>query len=118
MSRYSDVELAGKYVSKASYAKSEGHDFELSFAEFKRLVNRKKCYYTGIDMTKKARGANCKATDVTLDRLDSSLGYVKENTVSCCYAANQFKSRFETTDGVLTPKMAIRILELMESKYE
>ena len=54
--------------------------FKLSFKEFKSLL-RGKCYYCD----KKPNPFS------GIDRVDSSVGYVKKNSVSCCVKCNRMK---------------------------
>lgn len=50
------------------------------------------CAYTGFHMTW-ASGHGQVDTNISLDRLDTSLGYTPENTVLCCYRVNVSKGR-------------------------
>ena len=86
-----DLRIARKYTAKADQAKSLGHDFTLSFAEYKRLMLKKTCAYSGIPF---ADVINVWASR-TLDRVDSSLGYVSGNVVACTHGMNQIKSQAE-----------------------
>lgn len=89
-----DLYVARKMQKKAQNAKERGIEFNLSFQSMKNLLSAKKCYYTGVIMTK-SDGEGQKMSDLTIDRIDSSKGYVPGNVVACCYAANQLKAQFE-----------------------
>ena len=93
-----DLILAKKYISNYSSAKARGHDFNLSFSEFKSLKQRKKCFYTGITLTDESR---------SLDRIDNSIGYVKGNVVACHTTVNQLKSMVEDKTNLLTLDLAL-----------
>jgi len=49
-----------------------------------------KCHYTGVSMVFKGYTKNVKNV-MTLDRIDSNLGYVKGNVVLCCSIINKIK---------------------------
>lgn len=90
-----DVKLAMDYTRKSRSAKDRGIDFTLTFTEFKNLNRQKKCFYTGVTLTKATNTGQLRNTDGTLDRVDHRKGYTKENTVMCCHAANYIKSLIE-----------------------
>ena len=77
-------------------AAKRGHVFDLtikdilSFWELQQGV----CAYSGREMTLKASQLNT----VSLERIDSSTGYIPSNTVLVCQAINRMKSDFEFTD--------------------
>jgi hypothetical protein len=52
------------------------------------------CAYTGREMTLDAGHLNT----VSIERIDSSVGYTKENTILVCQAINRMKSDFEFDD--------------------
>lgn len=84
----SDVAIAQYYLHKHQTSSERGIPFELSLSDFKKLVKRKRCYYTNQMLT---RGLSDRNT-FTLDRLDSNKGYTKDNTVPCCGWVNQLKN--------------------------
>ena len=51
-----------------------------------------RCFYSGIPMT---FDKNDKLHLVSIDRVDSSIGYTKENIVLCTYAFNSFKFNYD-----------------------
>ena len=69
--------LEGRFRNYKGNAKTRGFIFNLTFNEFSDMVT-KPCYYCG---------------DVSygVDRLDSSLGYIQGNIVSCCSMCNRMK---------------------------
>lgn len=83
------------WLSKRASSKDRGIEFALSFEDFLKLGDEQYCYYTGIKMTRKRAGKAMRQTDLTIDRVDSLLGYTPENCVACCHAANVFKSVME-----------------------
>jgi len=86
-----DQDIAKRYVNKINACGGTKTAFTLTFAEFKRLVTSKKCKYTGIALTTQQGKAQI-STDVTIDRVNNSIGYVTGNVVACCFAYNTFKS--------------------------
>ena len=86
-----DVRLAAMYARKASDALDRGIGFTLSFSEYKKLKSRKTCYYTGYPF--KTTKKNATNDDLmTLDRIDSDVGYTVENTVVCLKSVNAIKN--------------------------
>lgn len=67
-------------------AERRGLDFDLDDEDIKRLLERKTCYYTG------SRFTNSENYRRTIDRVDSSKGYVKGNVVACTHGINQVKN--------------------------
>jgi ligand-binding sensor domain-containing protein len=54
------------------------------------------CYYTNIPMKYIARNKN--PFQVSIDRIDSSIGYIKGNVVLCCQAINYMKNDYSLTN--------------------
>lgn len=91
-----DLYAAKHLVWKAENARKRGIDFALTHTGMKNLLNAKRCFYTGIVLTKSTGKENeLKLSDFTIDRIDGSRGYAKGNVVACCHAANQMKNQFE-----------------------
>lgn len=96
-----DLYVAKKYVNKVKNCATDGITFELSFAQFKRLITTKHCKYTGILLTYQ-EGVLQVDSDVTIDRIDNSKGYIKGNVVACCHGYNAFKAIIEHPDTFMT----------------
>ncbi|AMR57386.1 putative anti-sigma factor [Pseudomonas phage vB_PsyM_KIL3b] len=91
-----DLYAAKHLVWKAENAKKRGIEFSLTHTGMKNLLGAKRCYYTGIPLTKSTgKEAELQLSDFTIDRIDGSKGYTSGNVVACCYGANQMKSQFE-----------------------
>jgi hypothetical protein len=69
-----------RYSKYRQAAKARGHSFELSKEEFFELLHGE-CHYCG------------STSRIGVDRKDSSVGYITDNCVSCCYPCNMFKLR-------------------------
>jgi len=101
-----DTYAAKRYLKQIERARVKGIEFSLSLSDFARIVARKKCYYTGVEMVK-AIGEN--STDgnlLTLDRIDNSKGYIKGNVVACTRSANCLKGIWEDPEIKLTVENA------------
>lgn len=81
---HDDVDIAERYIDKKKNAIKRGKDFLLGFSEYKKLTRRKVCFYTKLQFTAK--------NHFTLDRIECSIGYTKENTVPCCSEFNSLKA--------------------------
>lgn len=76
----------GRYIVWRSKAKKRNIPFELKLEDLEILP--RVCYYTGMFLTCACNQCNT----ISLDRLDSSKGYTKNNVVFCCSWVNVMKS--------------------------
>lgn len=84
-----EVHIAKAYINKASNAKERGILFELSFAEFKKIYLSKYCAYTGEKFEPKSQqNTTCNPMQMTIERVDNSIGYVHNNCVAVAYWVN------------------------------
>lgn len=81
-----DAWVAQKYTAKQVDCASRGIKMELTFNQMKRLLKRKYCYYSGVELKENT------CHRVTLDRKDCTKGYTVDNTVACSFAVNQCKN--------------------------
>jgi len=74
-------------------AKNRDIEFSLSFDEFIALTN-KICYYCGVEplFSVGKKGANGDYLYNGVDRVNSDLGYINTNSVTCCGRCNQAKN--------------------------
>lgn len=91
-----DLYCAKHLVWKSENAKKRGIEFDLSFQSMKNLMGAKRCFYTGILLTKSTGNGEMRLSDATIDRVDVNKGYTSGNVVACCHAANQMKNQFES----------------------
>ncbi len=107
-----DLYVAKWMMNKAKNCEQRGISFNLSFVSCRNLLKAKKCYYTGVALTKTRTdtGANQKPTDFTVDRIDSSKPYEKGNVVVCCHFANQLKNQVESSE-MFTAKQAMSVFK-------
>lgn len=109
-----DQEIARKYLDKICNARQRNIEFNLSLTAFKNLMRAKKCRYTKMLLTEGKDGSLI-ISDRTIDRIDSSKGYIKGNCVAVCHGANQFKSFFENPNSKnkLAPDLAAKVLKFI-----
>lgn len=111
-----DLYVAKKYAAKAQNARDRGLDFTITYTSMKNMLKAKRCYYTGLPMTKQV-GSIQKGSDITIDRIDASKGYIPGNVVACSYAANQLKSQVESA-GIAGLKMGARVFNRTIKRME
>ena len=99
--------ICQQYINKVRNAKTKGHAFELTYAEFKRLKVRKCCAYTGVLLTQQTN---------TLERIDNSIGYTKENTIACHSFINALKGGIENPNNEFELKHLSRMLKYLSKK--
>ena len=82
-------------------------------------MSRKTCAYSGssFDVPKSSSKYIRNWYRRTLDRIDSSKGYIKGNVVAVCNGINQFKSVIENKDTPLTMSDAEKIMTKIMSFY-
>lgn len=109
-----EIYLATKYLRKRQNAEGRGVTFDLKLSDMRRLLKRKTCYYTQITMNEITESPHQR----TIERLDSSLGYTKENTVACTSLANDIKNELlERPNGRLRIdiKSLVKMVKVLES---
>jgi hypothetical protein len=88
-----DYIVAKKLIQLKQSADSRGIEFDLSFIAVKKLMNAKVCFYT-----RRRFGEDLDARSI--DRVDSSIGYVDGNVVACTVDINRKKANL-THDEIL-----------------
>lgn len=82
-------------------AKTKGLECDIDYKDLLALYNSQKglCFYSDIPLKMPYKGNSKKTYDtMSVDRLDSSKGYVKGNIVLCLYSINMFKSDHSMED--------------------
>lgn len=69
----------GRFEMLKAGAKKRGLDFDINFEKYCDCFWEKSCVY-------------CGETSKGIDRIDSNLGYIDGNMVSCCYLCNVMKT--------------------------
>lgn len=103
-----DAYCAKSYLSKIQSCQQRGVEFKLNFTSFKNLMRAKKCYYTGVTLTR-GGGQETNPNYLTIDRIDNKLPYQKGNVVACSRQANQLKNEVEK--GGMTMKQALNVFK-------
>ena len=80
--------LAGKWRSIKSSSKARNLLLTLTEGEFEKLLSSL-CHYCG------------NTNDIGIDRVDNSLGYTLENSVSCCSKCNYMKKTLNVENFLL-----------------
>lgn len=97
----------------------KGWEVNLTVDDAEALICQPFCHYTGMQMTNQLSVMDpMKATDVSFDRVDNAVGYMKKNVVACCYFVNHMKSKFE--DPMKTgyeEDQEIRMANFLEALY-
>lgn len=83
----------GRYTSLVRTAAERGHELELSQQEWFQIATLP-CAYCG------EPGLSA-PTGYGIDRIDSSLGYTKENSAPCCRDCNYMKSNFSADEFMM-----------------
>lgn len=110
-----EVIVARKYMNKVDSCKQRGVSFELTIAQFRHLLTKKRCAYTGIAMTMHTGAGNSPInSDLTIERIDNSKGYSVDNCITVCSAANGIKSAFEDPKTFLNIQDAIRMFSNLD----
>lgn len=81
-----DTYVSLKLLHKSIQCAQRGIEFSLTFADMKRLLSRKKCYYSGITLTMEGKHS------LSLDRIDDKKGYEPSNVVACSVYINNLKN--------------------------
>lgn len=90
----SDLHVAKKLLQISESAKSRNLDFDLSLRTVKRLLNTKKCFYSGVELDNTTNSN----FQLTFDRVDNNKGYVEGNLVACSKEFNEKKTNLSVVD--------------------
>jgi len=88
--------LQSRLVTARSRCKSTQYEFNITLEDLKELWDKQKgkCAISGIEMTHKMNSGKIR-TNVSLDRIDSSKGYIQGNVQLVCHIINGMKSDLE-----------------------
>ena len=94
-----DLNVGKKLFYLRRDAIERGIDWHIGFLSMSNLMKAKKCYYTGIELTD---------SNFSVDRVDSSKGYIKGNVVACHKTFNYLKGTLENKRGSLDIDLVIK----------
>ena len=101
-----DTFVAVKYIQTKISASNRGIEFKLSLSQMAKILKRKTCFYTGVELDD--------VHSLSLDRKDNKLGYVEGNVVACSKLVNNLKEQIieskRVTDS-MTDKQIIKMLQ-------
>lgn len=84
--KLTDLDVAKKMLNLKQSADSRNIKFDLSFNTLKKMMEQKKCFYTGRQFDAKGDYA------LSIDRIDNKLGYIEGNVVACTVEINRKKT--------------------------
>jgi hypothetical protein len=84
--KLTDLDVARKMLNLKQSADSRSIKFDLSFNTLKKMMEQKKCFYTGRQFDPKGDSS------LSIDRIDNKLGYVEGNVVACTVEINRKKT--------------------------
>ena len=97
--------VAKYYFNKVNSCQRDGKEFSLTLPEVRRMLGSKFCAYTGLSMTHQYVGSTeSRYADVTIDRIDSTKGYVRGNVKAVARGINELKSIAENPSNDLSLK--------------
>lgn len=118
-----DEYVARYYLNKIKNARDRNLEFSLTLQEVKNMLRAKKCQLTGVELTHTGAGtvdasSSQRHSDLTLDRIDNTKGYVQGNVMACCYAANHVKSAIEGSSSLkATGLTVIEFIHAMSNTF-
>ena len=75
-----------RWLSMKAKCNKQKMEFNLSVADIRKLIIKKKCQYTGRKIAYAVQNGH-----FSIDRVDSSKGYIKGNVVACHGYVNKLK---------------------------
>lgn len=102
---YSEYKMVKRYLNKFKDAYERDIPFELTFNQFKKILSRKVCPFSGRVMTDDENQPDSRS----LDRIDASKGYIRGNVIACSYRINCIKSN-------LTEEEILNIVKVIQKR--
>lgn len=90
----------GNLYHGLAYRRKETHDFTITKEDLHELYDQQKgiCAYSGVEMTNIKDGEGYHLTNISIDRVNNDLGYVKGNIALVCLSVNMMKYTMELKD--------------------
>ena len=100
-----DIDVAKKLVSLEKSAADRHIEFDMSFYALKKVLNTKKCFFTGVKLMP---ASLVSPNSITLDRIDASKGYTDVNVVACAKEFNSKKTNLTVAEIILLYKGLVK----------
>lgn len=107
--RITDSKIVDYYVKKKQSCRNRKIPFNLSLTSIRNLLKADRCYYTGLTLMEDT---------FSIDRVDSSMGYVKGNVVACHRGFNTFKGQMENPNNNLSYRNIFQGFKKLEKRLE
>jgi len=116
--KFSSVEfelfVANFYKNKVKNCQDRGIEFKLTLTSVRNMLRTHKCPYLGIELT--VTGQINRPTDISIDRIDNTKGYVPGNVMACSRRANNLKSVFENPNTGVSIEQGVSVLNKMNKR--
>ena len=88
--------------NQLSHRRKATHEFNITREDLHKIYDKQKgiCAYSGVKMTNIKDGTGYHLTNVSIDRIDNTKGYVKGNISLVCLACNMMKYTLELEELV------------------
>ena len=88
--------------SQLAYRRAKTHEFTITREDLYALYDKQEgiCKYSGLPMTFIKDGTGYHLTNISIDRIDNSLGYTEENVCLVCLAVNMMKYTLDLNELV------------------
>lgn len=108
------------YNSLLNRAKTAGRECSISYEDFVVFTQTRECFYCGIEIPWEEHSSVKRKRSMAyyLDRVDSSIGYHKENCVVACTRCNQSKSNTFSHEEWIWVGKAIRDFREFQDAHE
>ena len=86
--------------TQLAYRRRETHDYEITREYLYGLYERQKgiCAYSGVAMTNIKDGTGYHLSNISIDRIDNTKGYLEGNIALVCLACNMMKYTLDLKD--------------------
>lgn len=96
-----ELDIANGYIRKKQSADDRGIEFKMSLMSWMQIQKAKTCFLSGLPLTNSSR---------TIDRIDSTIGYVDGNVRAVHSAINNIKSVVENPSNKIEFKHVERAM--------
>lgn len=93
-----DDMLVRRYIRMKEQAKRRGVEFSLPLNSLRNVLKAKKCYYTGREIGVDFPSGH--PNQLTVDRKNPKLGYIRGNVVAASNMANELKNSYENVGSL------------------